>query len=62
MNQKSVKEIVNLAHELERQTIAESVEDANSLTILWQCEVDLAQGNYIQEPSEELNYDFSEEG
>ncbi len=61
-NQKSVKEIVTLAHELERQTIAESVEDANSLTILWQCEVDLAQGNYIQEPSEELNYDFSEEG
>jgi len=60
-NQKAVQEIVKLAHDLGKETIAESVEDANSLTVLWQCEVDFAQGHYIQEPTEELSYDFEEE-
>lgn len=60
-NQKSIEEIVKIAQELSIMTIAESVEDANSLTILWQCEVGFAQGHYIQEPSEELDYDFEDE-
>lgn len=60
-NQEAVKKLVKMAHEMSKLTIAEAVEDANSLTILWQSEVDFAQGHYIQEPSEELAYDFSEE-
>jgi diguanylate cyclase (GGDEF)-like protein/PAS domain S-box-containing protein len=61
-NQQSVKDIVNLAHESGKLTIAESIEDANSLMILYQCAVDFAQGYYIHEPDGELSYDFSEEG
>jgi diguanylate cyclase (GGDEF)-like protein/PAS domain S-box-containing protein len=60
-HQDAVRSIVELAHNYKKMTIAESVEDANSLTVLWQCEVDFAQGHYIQEPSGSMDYDFSEE-
>jgi diguanylate cyclase (GGDEF)-like protein/PAS domain S-box-containing protein len=60
-NQKAVQEIVKMAHELDKLTIAEAVEDANSLTVLWSSEVDFAQGHYIQEPMDEPEFDFSEE-
>lgn len=60
-NQKAVQEIVKMAHELKKLTIAEAVEDANSLTVLWSSEVDFAQGHYIQEPLDEPEFDFSEE-
>jgi len=60
-NQAAVQKIVELAHNYDKLTIAESVEDANSLTVLWQCETDFAQGHYIQEPSDKMDYDFSEE-
>jgi len=59
-NQNAVKELVKLAHTYEKRTIAEAVEDANSLTILWQSDVDLAQGMVIQEPSEEMDFTFDE--
>jgi len=60
-HQNSVKQIVEMAHSYEKKTVAEAVEDANSLTVLWQCEVDFAQGHYIQEPLDTLDYDFTEE-
>lgn len=60
-NQQVLQKIVKKAHEFGKLTIAEAVEDANSLTILWSSEVDFAQGHYIQEPLEELIYDFSDE-
>ncbi|MEY3219351.1 MAG: hypothetical protein RIT27_708 [Pseudomonadota bacterium] len=60
-HQNAVKKIVEVAHSYEKKTIAEAVEDANSLTVLWQCEVDFAQGHYIQEPLETLDYVFTEE-
>jgi diguanylate cyclase (GGDEF)-like protein len=60
-HQNAVKKIVEMAHSYEKKTIAEAVEDANSLTVLWQCEVDFAQGHYIQEPLDTLDYDFTEE-
>ncbi|OUD15481.1 EAL domain-containing response regulator [Thioflexithrix psekupsensis] len=60
-NQKAVQEITKLAHDSGKQTIAEAVEDVNSLTVLWQCGVDFAQGNYIQSPLEEPSYHFEDE-
>lgn len=60
-NQKAVQNIVKLAHELGKKTIAETVEDANSLTVLWSSEVDFAQGHYIAEPLESPDFDFTEE-
>ncbi len=60
-NQHAVKEMVKVAHDLGKKTIAEAVEDANSLTVLWSSEMDYAQGHYIQEPLESLDFDFSDE-
>jgi len=59
--QQTVQAIVKLTHELKKLAIAEAVEDANSLTILWSSEVDFAQGHYVQEPLESPDFDFSDE-
>ncbi len=61
-NKEAVEKIIKMAREFGKLTIAEAVEDANSLTILWSSEVNFAQGHYIQEPLEDLNeFDFSGE-
>lgn len=57
--QDAVKELAQLAQSIEKKTIAEFVQDANSLAVLWQCGVNYIQGYFLQEPSEELNYDFA---
>jgi hypothetical protein len=40
--------------------IAEWVEDAGTLAVLWQCGVNYIQGYFLQEPDVALSYDFSE--
>jgi EAL domain-containing protein (putative c-di-GMP-specific phosphodiesterase class I) len=46
--QEKVREISVLAGELGIKTIAERVEDANTIAILWQLGISFIQGNYIQ--------------
>lgn len=60
-SQDAVGEIAGAAHELKIECIAEFVEDASSLPLLWQAEVDYIQGYFLQEPGEELTFDFSGE-
>ncbi len=57
-NQEKVKEISNQAHAQGKITIAEFVEDASSMSILWQAGVNFVQGNFLQEPQPKMNYDF----
>ena len=57
-DQQRLQDIVRIVHELEKQTITVSVEDAHCLAILWSSDVDFAQGNYIQEPLPELEFNF----
>jgi diguanylate cyclase (GGDEF)-like protein/PAS domain S-box-containing protein len=49
-DQKVVKSIVDIAHSLDKKTIAEGVEDAATLTALKHHGVDLAQGFYLGRP------------
>jgi diguanylate cyclase (GGDEF)-like protein/PAS domain S-box-containing protein len=49
-SQKKVAEICRQARELNKQTIAEWVEDAASTSLLFACGVDFVQGNFLQEP------------
>ncbi len=49
-NQKAVAEICQQAREINRQTIAEWVEDATSTSLLFACGVDFVQGHFLQEP------------
>ncbi len=58
-NQAAVKAIHEAAQALQIATIAENVEDAGTLAVLWQFGVNYVQGFYLQKPSEALDYDFS---
>jgi EAL domain-containing protein (putative c-di-GMP-specific phosphodiesterase class I) len=48
--QKSVKAIVNAAAERKIKTIAERVENANAMAVLFQLGLDFMQGHYVNEP------------
>jgi diguanylate cyclase (GGDEF)-like protein len=60
-NQAQVKGIVRIAAEQGKKCIAECVEEAGDLALLWQYGVDFIQGNFVQEPSKQLGYDFEGE-
>lgn len=60
-NQDTVKSIIQTAHSMGKLTIAEFVQDANSLALLWQFGVNYIEGYFLQEPSAELEYDFTAE-
>jgi EAL domain-containing protein (putative c-di-GMP-specific phosphodiesterase class I) len=49
-SQKKIAEICEQAKTLQRQTIAEWVEDATSTSLLFACGVDFVQGNFLQIP------------
>ena len=49
-SQKKIAEICAQAHEMNRLTVAEWVEDATSTSLLFACGVDFVQGNFLQEP------------
>jgi multidomain signaling protein FimX len=59
-NQAALKNIVTSAHQLGKLVLVGNVEDAPSLAILWQYGVNLIQGFFLQEPTPEMGYDFSE--
>jgi EAL domain-containing protein (putative c-di-GMP-specific phosphodiesterase class I) len=44
---------------MELKTITPGVTDASVLSVLWSLNVDFIQGDFLQAPQNELNYDFS---
>ncbi len=60
-NQAVVKSIVEMAQSMDKKCIAEFVQDAHSLAVLWQHGVHYIQGYFLQEPDTALSYDFSDE-
>ncbi len=61
-SQDQVARIQERAKQLGKETIATDVADATGLALLWQMGMNFAQGRYIQEPSPELKFDFSNLG
>ncbi|WP_435100091.1 EAL domain-containing response regulator [Arhodomonas sp. AD133] len=53
------REIVGNAHESNRQVIADGLEEATQLAVLWQHQIDLVQGSFLQEPLPTMDYDFT---
>jgi multidomain signaling protein FimX len=45
-----VKDLIDSAKGANMLTVAERVEDANTMAVLWQLGVDFIQGHYVQEP------------
>ncbi len=58
-NQAAVKLVNAAAHGAKILTVAECVEDAATLALLWQYGIDYVQGYYFQKPAEALTYDFT---
>ncbi|MDQ1363756.1 MAG: multidomain signaling protein FimX [Pseudomonadota bacterium] len=58
-NQEALKKITEQAMTLNKLTIAQCVQDATSLSVLWGMGINFIQGNFLQEPMPELNYDFT---
>ncbi|MDH3560720.1 MAG: EAL domain-containing protein, partial [Gammaproteobacteria bacterium] len=57
-NQVTVKTIIELARNLGMQCIAEQIEDTSVLALLLQYGIQLVQGNFVQIPSKNLDYNF----
>jgi len=58
-NQGSIRELAYQAGDLNINTITPGVTDAAILSVLWTLNVDFVQGDFLQPPQKELNYDFS---
>jgi len=55
-NQEKIKELCDQAHHAGKLTVAEFVEDAASMSILFSCGVNFVQGNFLQEPEKILSH------
>ncbi|UXI70031.1 EAL domain-containing response regulator [Tahibacter amnicola] len=56
-NQEKLKELCDQAHHAGKLTVAEFVEDAASMSILFSCGVNFVQGNFLQEPEKIIAHD-----
>ena len=57
-NQQRVREFASKAQELGKQTIAEHVQDAGSMTTLFSAGIDYAQGHFLAPAGPEMDYEF----
>ncbi|GAB3333988.1 EAL domain-containing response regulator [Marilutibacter aestuarii] len=57
-NQARIREIAEKAREGGKQTIAEFVQDASSMTILFGAGIDYAQGHFLAPAGPEMDYEF----
>ncbi len=57
----TIKLIAKEAEKHDRQTIATGVGEASVLAPLWQYGVSFIQGEFLQEPSDKMEFDFSDE-
>jgi len=60
-SQKIVETIAKTSKQAGILSIAEKIDDPSIMAILWQSDIDLVQGDYLQSPNETLSYDFSTE-
>jgi diguanylate cyclase (GGDEF)-like protein len=58
-NQQSIRELTYRAGDMALKTITPGVDDAAMLSVLWTLNIDFIQGEFLQSPQKELNYDFS---
>ena len=60
-NQEKLQMLTDKAEKLGIPTIAEFVEDANSLAVLWQSGIKYIQGHFLQKPEAGMNFNFDED-
>lgn len=57
-HQKKIREIADRARDLGKKTIAEFVQDAASMTVLFTSSVNYVSGNFLAAAGPEMNYEF----
>lgn len=60
IDQAVVQALVQIGRSLGKLVIAKSVQDADSLALLWRYGVDYVQGNFFQQPESQLSYAFED--
>jgi EAL domain-containing protein (putative c-di-GMP-specific phosphodiesterase class I) len=60
-NQEKLQILTEKAEKLGIPTIAEFVEDANSLAVLWQSGIQYIQGHFLQKPEADMTFNFDED-
>lgn len=60
-NVEQLKEMIATLHNQGKLTIVSNVDSAIMMPTLWQAGVNYIQGNYLQPPSDSMNYSFSHE-
>lgn len=58
-NQEAIKQMAEQARGQKIRTICPGVDDAGALTVLWSLGTDMIQGDFLQEPTVEREYDFT---
>ncbi len=58
-SEKEVRSLIDAAHAAKKKVMAATVETAPSAAALWTLGVDYIQGNFVQQPENELGFDFS---
>lgn len=58
-NQEALREIGAQSRDAGKVMICPGITDAGSLTVIWSVGTDMIQGEFLQEATAELNYDFS---
>lgn len=58
-NQETLKILTSQAHTENRLVIAQGVEEPQVLPILWGIGINYIQGDFLQEPTERMDYDFT---
>lgn len=57
-NKETVRGLIQQAHDNKQEVIVQHIEDAQQLTTLWGLNTNYVQGNFLQAPTESLQYDF----
>ncbi len=52
-------ELIKVTQQQDVRTIVPQIEEAKALNLLWSCGADYIQGYYVQRPSEDMAFDFS---
>ena len=56
----NAKDLIQTLQSMDKKTVVPLVESAALLSTLWQAGVNFIQGYYLQAPSTEMNFDFSD--
>ena len=59
-DRETISSVIDQAHQSNARVIVSNVDDPRSIDLHWSSGADYLQGNFIQRPLENMDYDFSQ--